>query len=171
MWSMQSEDLAGARGLRGTVAVDSHPATFAEVITAWQGDSVFRSQFNAFLAGSPYAAFRWETPAVTVDTVNVTSTSSTTSLLSLASRAVADTACHGGQEAATLSMKSHLLRRRFDMHKCSSTNNILKAMTGLVAPSAIVLLTVLVSWLPSGTAIVREPLAPQFSDLPVPRAS
>ena len=41
----------------------------------------------------------------------------------------------------------------------------------MVAPSAIVLLTVLVSWLPSGTAIVREPLTPQFSDLPVPRAS
>jgi len=69
MWSMQSEELAGARGLRVTVAVDSHPATFAEVITAWQGDSVFRSQFNAFLAGSPYASFRWETPAVTADTL------------------------------------------------------------------------------------------------------
>ena len=69
MWSMQSEELAGVRGLRGTVAVDSRPATFADVITAWQGDSVFRSQFNALLAGSPYAAFRWETPAVTADTL------------------------------------------------------------------------------------------------------
>ena len=69
MWSIQSEELAGARGLRFTVAVDSHPATSAEVIAAWQGDSAFRSQFNAFLAGSPYAAFRWETPAVTADTV------------------------------------------------------------------------------------------------------
>ena len=69
MWSMQSEELAGARGMRVTVAVDSHPATSAEVIAAWQGDSAFRSQFNAFLAGSLYAAFRWETPAVTADTV------------------------------------------------------------------------------------------------------
>jgi hypothetical protein len=60
--------LAGVRGLRITFAVDSRPATFAEVITAWQGDAAFRSQFNALLAGSLYRAFRWETPAVTAAT-------------------------------------------------------------------------------------------------------
>ena len=36
MWNTQSEILAGVRGLRITFAVDSRPATFAEVITAWQ---------------------------------------------------------------------------------------------------------------------------------------
>jgi hypothetical protein len=70
MWSAWSEELAGVRGLRFAVVLDSHPATFSEVIHAWQGNAGFRSQFNALLADSPYTAFRWETPPVTADTVS-----------------------------------------------------------------------------------------------------
>lgn len=43
MWSGRREKLADTCGLRFTVAFDSRPATFAEVIRAWQGDLVFRS--------------------------------------------------------------------------------------------------------------------------------
>jgi len=70
MWSAQREEMVDARGLRFAVALDSRPATVAEVIRAWQGDAGFRSQFNALLADAPYTAFRWETPPVTASTVN-----------------------------------------------------------------------------------------------------
>ncbi len=69
MWTARSELLGDARGLRFAVAFDARPATFAEVLHAWQGDAAFRSQFNALLADSPYHAFRWETPPVTTGTV------------------------------------------------------------------------------------------------------
>ncbi len=70
MWGIYSEELPDARGLRFAVTLDARPATFVEVIRAWQVDAGFRSQFNALLADAPYGAFRWETPAVTADTVS-----------------------------------------------------------------------------------------------------
>jgi hypothetical protein len=70
MWSTWSEELRDARGSRFTVALDSRPATFAEVVRAWQADAGFRSLFNAALANAPYSAFRWETPAITVGTLS-----------------------------------------------------------------------------------------------------
>lgn len=70
MWNARSEELPTARGLRFTIALDSRPATFTEVIRAWQSDVDFRSFFNALLADTPYTAFRWETPAVTTGSVS-----------------------------------------------------------------------------------------------------
>jgi hypothetical protein len=70
MWSAQSEEITEVHGLRFNVARDSIPASFSEVIRAWQDDAGFRSQFNALLADAPYTAFRWETPAVTADTLS-----------------------------------------------------------------------------------------------------
>jgi hypothetical protein len=69
MWTTQSEHLANARALRLTLALDSRPATFADVCRGWQSDAAFRSLFNALLADTPFAAFRWETPCATTDTV------------------------------------------------------------------------------------------------------
>jgi hypothetical protein len=51
------------------VDFDSQPASFADVLRAWQEDAGFRSMFNAQLADTPYTAFRWETPPVTDITV------------------------------------------------------------------------------------------------------
>lgn len=70
MWSAESEELPGVRGLRYTVVFDSRAASFAEVIRAWQDDAGFRSQFNDLLAAAPYSAFRWETPPVTASTMS-----------------------------------------------------------------------------------------------------
>jgi len=70
MWDARSEELADARGLRFTVARDSRPATFAEVLDGLRDDTDFRTLFNALLADAPYSAFRWETPAVTVQTAS-----------------------------------------------------------------------------------------------------
>jgi hypothetical protein len=69
MWSARSEELADACGVRFALAVDSRPATFADVLRGWQGDTGFRALFNALLADAPFASFRWEMPAVTAATV------------------------------------------------------------------------------------------------------
>lgn len=70
MWSAQSEELSDGRVMRFAVALDARPATFAEIISAWQGDAGFRSMFNSLLADTPYSAFRWETPAVSANTMS-----------------------------------------------------------------------------------------------------
>ena len=70
MWSFRSEQLPGKRGMRFTVDLDSQPASFADVLRAWQDDTGFRSLFNALLADAPYPAFRWETPPVTDATIS-----------------------------------------------------------------------------------------------------
>lgn len=70
MWNATSEELADSRGLRFFVTLASRPATFAEVIRAWQGDERFRSQFNSWLADTAYSAFRWESPSVTAGTLS-----------------------------------------------------------------------------------------------------
>lgn len=68
MWTSRSEELTDERGLRFTVDLDAQQATFADVLRGWQGDAVFRAQFNALLADAPFSAFRWETPPVTTAT-------------------------------------------------------------------------------------------------------
>lgn len=70
MWKALIEELEDAHGLRFTLELDSHPATFADVLHGWRSDADFRSLFNSLLADSPYTAFRWETPAVTAATVS-----------------------------------------------------------------------------------------------------
>jgi hypothetical protein len=70
MWTSRSEKPTGARGLRFTVERDARPASFADVLHGWQQDADFRTLFNALLADAPYAAFRWEAPAVTAATLS-----------------------------------------------------------------------------------------------------
>lgn len=62
MWTTKLTDCAG--GVRAELEVDSAPARYIDVINAWCGDPEFCSWFSSVLAGSSFAAFRWETPAV-----------------------------------------------------------------------------------------------------------
>jgi hypothetical protein len=55
--------------MRFGVCLGANPATFADVIKGWLGDSAFRSLWNDLLAGAPFSAFRWETPPVTGGTL------------------------------------------------------------------------------------------------------
>ena len=64
MWGARSEELQNNRGLRFALELYRRPATFADVLTAWQADAAFRSLFNSLLAEAPYKAIRWETPSV-----------------------------------------------------------------------------------------------------------
>lgn len=50
---------------------DGSPASYSQVIEAWTDDSVFRSLFSSVLAKRPFAAFRWETPALTAASVSL----------------------------------------------------------------------------------------------------
>ena len=70
MWSFRVEQLPYRRGMHFALDLDSKPASFADVLGAWQNDPGFRSLFNAQLADIPYKAFRWETPPVTDTTVS-----------------------------------------------------------------------------------------------------
>jgi hypothetical protein len=69
MWTTRGEEFDRGRGSRFAVDLDSQPATFAEVLHGWQNDAAFRSLFNDLLSNSSFSAFRWETPAVTSDTI------------------------------------------------------------------------------------------------------
>lgn len=55
--------------IRLHIAVDSRPATMGEVLEWWQSDEAFQGAFNMTLAHLPFAAFRWELPAITADTL------------------------------------------------------------------------------------------------------
>jgi hypothetical protein len=70
MWTSQSEELPHAIGERFTIELDGRPATFADVIHAWQHDRAFRTFFNTLLADAPFTAYRWETPALTAATAS-----------------------------------------------------------------------------------------------------
>lgn len=70
MWAVRSEELTDARGLRFAVDRGASAAAAADVLRGWHDDAGFRSWFNALLADAPFAAFRWETPAVTADSLS-----------------------------------------------------------------------------------------------------
>lgn len=69
MWTTRGERLANPVGTRVGLDRAGRPVTWSEVIEGWRSDALFRTQFTAILAESPYTAFRWETPAVTSRTL------------------------------------------------------------------------------------------------------
>jgi hypothetical protein len=53
---------------RYTIFGDGAQLTNAQVVTLWKSEAEFRSFFLTLLAESPFAAYRWETPPVTLAT-------------------------------------------------------------------------------------------------------
>jgi len=70
MWTASNERLSGVNGQRFELRIAARRATVTDVLRGWEHDEAFRSFFNSLLAGSPYRAFRWETPAVTSATLS-----------------------------------------------------------------------------------------------------
>ena len=64
----RSESPDGA--IRFSIDTESGPISYADALHGWQQDPGFRDFFNALLDAAPFRAFRWETPAVTSDTLN-----------------------------------------------------------------------------------------------------
>jgi hypothetical protein len=69
MWNIHAEEVPNVRARRYAIALDARPASFAEVIQAWQADASFRTLFDSSLAAAPYTAFRWETPSVAAESL------------------------------------------------------------------------------------------------------
>lgn len=57
---------------RYTITRDGAPLTYSDVLTLWRTNAEFRSYFTQLLFGSPFSAYRWETPSITRTTVNRT---------------------------------------------------------------------------------------------------
>jgi hypothetical protein len=64
MWSVTQDTIPG--GLRFRVLREWRVATFGEFLHALRDEPDFRAWWNALLASVPFAAYRWETPGVTV---------------------------------------------------------------------------------------------------------
>ncbi len=51
---------------------DGRPLRYADAVSGWRSDPAFRRWFIALLAEAPFAAYFWEMPPVTRDTVDQT---------------------------------------------------------------------------------------------------
>lgn len=70
MWTCRSEQLDNGRVFKFAIDFGAIAAQYDEVVRRWQSDSEFRSFFLGLLAATPFAAFRWETPGVTIANAN-----------------------------------------------------------------------------------------------------
>lgn len=69
MFSVSSETEMGGRCHRYVVLRNGEPLLYPEALDLWQNSDPFRSFFMGVLSGSPFTAYRWETPPVTRTTV------------------------------------------------------------------------------------------------------
>jgi hypothetical protein len=69
MWDSRIDFLNDGRIQRYALLRDDVPLAYAEVLSLWRDDASFRSYFFALLSDSPFEAYRWETPCVTLATL------------------------------------------------------------------------------------------------------
>jgi hypothetical protein len=69
-WSSQIDSPSGDRNQRHRVLLAGRPAAYGEIVTAWQHDEAFRDFLLDLLAGSPWPACYFETPAVSQATLD-----------------------------------------------------------------------------------------------------
>lgn len=70
MWTSRTERLSNGRAIKIAVDLDSSPVSYAEALRRWRDDADFRSFFTSLLADAPFAAFRWETPPISIATAD-----------------------------------------------------------------------------------------------------
>lgn len=70
MWTSRAKQLSNGRVVKFSIDVGSAPVSYAEVLTRWEQDADFRRFFVGLLVASPFSAFRWETPPITLSTAN-----------------------------------------------------------------------------------------------------
>jgi hypothetical protein len=68
MWQCKTEISSSIQ--KFSLFVDGQQLTYAEVINLWQRDSNFNSFFNSLLANNSFSAYFWETPSITLSTIN-----------------------------------------------------------------------------------------------------
>lgn len=69
MFRSTFEELDGVPGRKYRLFRDARALCVAELVEGWRHDASLRDAFIALLRDAPYAAFRWETPAVTQSTL------------------------------------------------------------------------------------------------------
>jgi len=70
MWALPLDVSPDGRGMHGAIRRDEHVATFSEVMGALAVDAELRDVLTTALACVPYQGFKWETPAVTRETIH-----------------------------------------------------------------------------------------------------
>ncbi len=70
MYNSQVEQLHEGRVLRFRLLFDDRPLTWSDVVARWQNDQSFLCFFVSILVDAPFAAYFWETPAITSATIN-----------------------------------------------------------------------------------------------------
>ncbi|MCA9072228.1 MAG: hypothetical protein KDA84_25050 [Planctomycetaceae bacterium] len=70
MFDTATDILLENRVVRYRLFDDSAEISYADVLQLWQRDEEFRDMFTSLLANSPFEGFRWETPALTMETAN-----------------------------------------------------------------------------------------------------
>ncbi len=68
MFESRIETIEPDRIIKYEVMVNGSPLTFADVIKLWEFSCEFRTFYSSLLANSPFLAFRWETPALSLAT-------------------------------------------------------------------------------------------------------
>ena len=68
MWQTKDEKIKN--GKRFILKLDLMPITYNEVLNLWQFDADFREYFVSTLANSDFTAFRWETPPISIASIN-----------------------------------------------------------------------------------------------------
>jgi hypothetical protein len=68
MFDAKIETIESGRIMKYAVTSNSAPLTFANAVKLWELDNEFRTYYSRLLADSPFLAFRWETPALTLVT-------------------------------------------------------------------------------------------------------
>ena len=66
MWTAHQQSLLDQDGIQFTLCADANPITYGEAMKNLESIPEFRSFFNDILATSPFEAFRWETPPVSL---------------------------------------------------------------------------------------------------------
>jgi hypothetical protein len=70
MFFSRSQKLSNGRVIHFAIEGELAPVSYMDAIRLWQSDSDFRAFFIDLLLQSPFPAFRWETPPVTMATAD-----------------------------------------------------------------------------------------------------
>lgn len=66
VFDVSIETIEADRVMRYSLSCDGSRLTYGAVLDLWENDMTFREFFTRVLAGSPFEAYRWETPVLSV---------------------------------------------------------------------------------------------------------
>jgi hypothetical protein len=69
-WQEQIEPFGCGHKVRFLSDEAAEPLTYRDALALLHGDETFREQLNDVLADSPFRAFRWENPPLTISTID-----------------------------------------------------------------------------------------------------